>query len=49
MVQVKSGINSRPYLKNNESKNGWWHGLSGSVPALSEHSPEFKLQKPPRK
>jgi hypothetical protein len=41
----------RPYLKNNQSKMDWWHGLSSRVPALqakalsSNSSPTKKKKK----
>jgi hypothetical protein len=42
MVQVGRGYKARPYLKNNQSKKGWQHALSGRV--LDYESPEFDHQ-----
>jgi hypothetical protein len=33
-VQASLGINAKPYLKNNQIKKGWEHGLSGKGSAL---------------
>jgi hypothetical protein len=35
-VQPAQMKNSRPYLKNNQSKMGWGHGSSGSLPSKHE-------------
>jgi hypothetical protein len=32
VVQACLGIKERIYLKNNNSKKGWWHGSSGRAP-----------------
>jgi hypothetical protein len=36
---------ARPYLKNNQSKNGWKCGSSSRAPAWQVQSPEFKPKK----
>jgi hypothetical protein len=41
-VQASLGKNVRPYLKKNDSKEGWKYGLSGRASVWQDQGPEFK-------
>jgi hypothetical protein len=44
-VQASANIKARPYLKNNQIKNGWRHGSGGRAPEFIPQVPLLPAKK----